>query len=218
MLFQLLRSLIAQKNGTKEMKLSLNQNMPDNQNMPEHYGEVVSHCKELYLAKLKDYGPSWVIFRLTSLTDQLLIKAKRIRRLEELQGKSLVSEGVDVEYKGILNYCVMALIKLWFNDKLPSMDILLNEKSQGLDEVQAGELYDEVLKRTGELMSRKNHDYGEAWRDMRLPSITDQILVKIQRIRSIEQNKKKPMISEDIDSHYSDILNYCIFALIKLKN
>ncbi len=178
------------------------------------YDEVVSRCKKVFIDKLKDYGPSWLIFRLPSLTDQILIKAKRIRRLEELKGRSLIPENVDVEYIGILNYCVMALIKLWHAEQISSGDPFALTDLE-IEHSVFESLYGQVVARTKELMEKKNHDYGEAWRDMRIASITDQILVKIHRIKAIEDNDGRTLVSEQIDSQYSDILNYCVFALIK---
>jgi len=180
------------------------------------YDKIIAECKQLFLNKVSDYGPSWTLFRLPSLTDQILIKARRIRRLEELKGKSMIPEGIDVEYRGILNYCVMALIKLWFSEKIPSSDSFLAGNIE-IDPSVLENLYDRVVKRTKELMYRKNHDYGEAWKEMRVTSVTDQILVKIFRIKTIEGNKRELLISEDIDAQYSDILNYCVFALVKLR-
>jgi len=182
----------------------------------KEYDKIIVECKQLFLNKLSDYGPSWILFRLPSLTDQILIKAKRIRRLEELKGKSMIPESIDVEYRGILNYCVMALIKLWFSEKIPSSDSFLAGNIEVNPSILEN-LYDQVVKRTKELMYRKNHDYGEAWKEMRITSITDQILVKIYRIKTIEENKRRLLTSEDIDAQYSDILNYCVFALIKLR-
>jgi len=179
------------------------------------YDEIVAVCRQIFLDKTKDYGPSWVLFRLPSLTDQILIKAMRVRSLEELKGKSMVCEGVDSEYRGILNYCVMALIKLWFSADIPSSDSLLAGNIE-LDLSIFGCLYNQVVERTKELMRKKNHDYGEAWKKMRLSSITDQILVKIYRIKTIEENEGELLTSEDIDAQYSDIINWCVFALINI--
>ena len=168
------------------------------------------------MGKLKDYGASWILLRLPSLTDQILIKAKRIRRLEELKGKSMIPEGVDVEYRGILNYCVTALIKLWYPQRIPSADAFLAGDTK-ISSSLLGNLYDEVTNRTRQLMCKKDHDYGGAWSEMRMSAITDQILVKIYRIKSIEENTEQPAMSEGTDAHYSDILNYCVFALMKFR-
>lgn len=183
----------------------------------KEYDEIIAGCRRIFLNKTKDYGPSWILFRLPSLTDQILIKALRIRSLEELKGESMLSEGVDIEYRGILNYGVMALIKLWFSEDMPSTDLLFAGNLEP-DLSIFESLYNQVIARTKELMLKKNHDYGEAWKKMRLSSITDQILVKIYRIRTIEENEGKLLTSEDIDAQYSDIINYCVFALMKLKS
>lgn len=181
------------------------------------YDDIIAECKQLFLNKAKDYGLSFLIFRFPSLADQILIKAKRIRRLEELKEESMIPEGIDVEYRGILNYCLIALIKLWFSKEMPAPDQVLQTNIQ-VDLSVLESLYDRVIERTKELMSRKNHDYGEAWKEMKISSITDQILVKIYRIKTIEGNQRRLLTSEDIDAQYSDILNYCVFALIKLKS
>ena len=181
------------------------------------YDSVVADCRRLFLGKAKDYGVSWLVFRLPSLTDQIMIKARRIRRLEETEGVSRIPEGVDVEYRGILNYCVMAVIKLWYSEQIPQADRVLDGE-ETLDPLPLlEEFYGNVVSRTKGLLERKNHDYDEAWRDMRLSSITDQILVKLMRIKAIERNQGEVTISEGLDSHYSDILNYCAFALINLQ-
>ncbi|MBM3235890.1 DUF1599 domain-containing protein [Candidatus Poribacteria bacterium] len=194
-------------------------------NTSAQYDEVVKICKEIFLKKTQDYGESWRVLRLPSITDQIFIKARRIRRLEELQGRHKISEGVEVEYSGIVNYCVMALIKLSsvdiseqniYNNSawLKSPDFSSNEKSIG----ELSKQYDAVIAKTKDLMERKNYDYGEAWRDMRLSSITDQILVKTLRIKQIEEHEGQVLVSEGLEAEYNDILNYCVFALIRLKN
>jgi len=182
------------------------------------YRRCISDCKSLFVAKSGDYGPSWLLFRLPSLTDQIFIKAKRIRTLEELQDAAKIPEGRDSEYRGIVNYCVMALIKLWCGDQVPSGDAILSPQAGAslISPQKLSELYDVVSKRTLELMLRKNHDYGEAWREMRLPSITDQIMVKIARLRTMESNSGIVKVSESADANYSDILNWSVFGLIKL--
>ncbi len=183
-----------------------------------HYDRVISECRQIFLAKAKDYGISWIIFRLPSLTDQILIKARRIRRLEETGGVSMIPEGVEVEYQGILNYCVMALIKLWYPNKLPQADPILAGEDHQTDMIPLlNTLYGQVVDVTRQLMQRKNHDYGEAWREMRLSSMTDQILVKVMRIKAIEENHGEVKVSEGLDSQYSDILNYCVFSLIRFS-
>lgn len=155
---------------------------------------------------MKDYGASWRIMRLKSLTDQIFIKANRIRNIEDNIVQK-IDEGVEPEFIGLVNYGIIALIQI---------ELLENSDTE-LKYEKALEMYDKYAKMTKELMLNKNHDYGEAWRDMRISSYTDLILMKINRIKQIENNQGKTLISEGIDSHYSDIVNYSIFALIKLK-
>ena len=149
---------------------------------------------------------AWRILRPSSLTDQLYIKAKRIRSIEEKESMK-VDEAVELEYVGIINYCVMALIQLE-SDEYEGEDMPL-EELQGK--------YNHWIKETKGLMMDKNHDYGEAWRDMRVSSMTDLILMKLLRIKSIEENDGQTIISEGLDANYQDIINYAVFALIKLE-
>lgn len=172
----------------------------------QEYDAIVRECREIFVKKTKDYGTAWRILRPSSLTDQLLIKARRIREIEE-KGEQKIKEGVDVEYIALVNYSIMALVQLF----LP-----LGEGME-LGEKRAGDLYDEYLNKTRDLMIAKNHDYGEVWRDMRRSSLTDLILMKLLRVKQIEDNKGKTLISEGLDANYQDIANYAIFALIKLK-
>ncbi|MBU0530259.1 MAG: DUF1599 domain-containing protein [Candidatus Aenigmatarchaeota archaeon] len=182
------------------------------------FDRIVTECKEIFQNKMKDYGSSWLLFRLSSITDQIFIKAKRIRTIEE-KGESKIPEGAEHELKGILNYCVMALIRIWHASELPESDSLLKDKEIKIDvdPSKMEELYDNVITRIRELLVKKNHDYGEAWRDMRVPSITDEILVKAYRVMEIDRKKEKLIASEDLDAQYSDIVNYCVFALIHLS-
>lgn len=173
----------------------------------EQYQQVVQECREIFSKKTKDYGTSWRIFRPSSLTDQLFIKANRIRTIQET-GQNKVGESIEGEFGAIINYCVMAILQVRKNDSLP-MELSLE---QALVE------YDSIVKEAYELMERKNHDYGEAWRDMRVSSLTDLILTKILRIKQIEDNKGKTLISEGVDGNYFDMLNYSIFALIHLQH
>lgn len=169
------------------------------------YDAVIAECRAEFEKKLKDYGPSWRIFRPSGITDQIFIKANRIRTLEEKR-LSLVGEGIIGEFRGIINYSVIALIQLEKGTaKEPDMDA---------DEVMA--LYDRHLAEAKTLMEKKNHDYGEAWRDMRTESFTDMILVKLLRIRQIESNSGQTLVSEGIEANYRDIINYAVFALIKM--
>lgn len=165
------------------------------------YDAVIKTCKDLFLRKAKDYGTAWRILRLESITDQLFIKAQRIRTLEEKQ-VSKVGESITSEYIGIVNYCVIAMIQL---DTVG--DLTLEALSV---------LYDQNINDTQELMFAKNHDYGEAWRDMRVSSLTDLILMKIFRVKQIEDNSGQTEVSEGVKANYQDMLNYAVFALIKL--
>ena len=172
----------------------------------EQYTKVILSCREIFSKKTKDYGTAWRILRASSLTDQLFIKAQRIRTIQET-GANLVGESINDEFQAIVNYCVMALIQLDYSDtsklELPAEEAL--------------SLYDNYSHLAFELMKKKNHDYGEAWRDMRVSSLTDLILMKILRVKQIEDNKGKTLISEGIDANYYDMLNYAVFALIHLS-
>lgn len=170
------------------------------------YDEATATCRSIFELKVTDYGTSWRIMRLPSLTDQIFIKANRIRTLEQT-GEALIDEGIEPEFMAIVNYCIIALIQIE----------LIHYTEMELPIQKAVELYDKHLAETKALMMKKNHDYGEAWRDMRIGSYTDLILMKINRIKQIENNKGKTLISEGIDSHYTDILNYAVFALIKIS-
>ena len=167
------------------------------------FTNVITNCREIFTAKTKDYGTAWRILRTTSLTDQLFIKANRIKTIQET-GVNQVGESIEGEFKAIVNYCVIALIQLKETD-LVELELDLN---------QATLLYDRYMNSAIELMSKKNHDYGEAWRDMRVSSLTDLILMKILRIKQIEDNDGQTSISEGIDANYYDMLNYAVFALI----
>lgn len=170
------------------------------------YNTQFYHCREIFAKKTKDYGTSWRVLRPQSLTDQLFIKAQRIKTIE--QGNiQRVDEGVEVEFIGIVNYAVIALMQLQMSDKEP----------MELPETEALDRYDIHRRAIRELMLAKNHDYGEAWRDMRISSFTDLILMKLLRIKQIEDNRGKTLISEGVDSGYRDIANYALFALIQLS-
>ena len=167
------------------------------------FTNVITNCREIFTAKTKDYGTAWRILRNTSLTDQLFIKANRIKTIQET-GVNQVGESIEGEFKAIVNYCVIALIQLNETD-LVELELDLN---------QATLLYDRYMNSAIELMKKKNHDYGEAWRDMRVSSLTDLILMKILRIKQIEDNNGQTSISEGIDANYYDMFNYAVFALI----
>lgn len=175
-------------------------------NTNQQYDEVVDKCRQLFLNKAKDYGTAWRILRLKSLTDQIYIKAQRIRSLQENKTQK-IQENQDSEFIGIINYSVMALIQ-----------IKLGVSNQpDLDPDEAIKHYDDLIAQTKQLMMDKNHDYGEAWRDMRVSSLTDLILQKILRIKQIENNQGKTLVSEGIDANYQDMINYSVFALIHLN-
>ena len=169
----------------------------------QEFDKVIAICRDLYSKKMKDYGSAWRILRHPSLTDQIFIKAQRIRSLQENEVRK-VDEGESSEFIGIINYSIMALIQL---------DKGIAEQPD-LDVEEAVALYDEKVKLTKDLMENKNHDYGEAWRDMRVSSLTDLILQKILRVKQIEDNKGKTLVSEGIDANYQDMINYAVFALI----
>ncbi|HYD92256.1 MAG TPA: DUF1599 domain-containing protein [Flavobacterium sp.] len=172
-------------------------------NTSQEYDKVIATCRQLYINKMKDYGSAWRILRLPSLTDQIFIKAQRIRSLQENAVRK-VDEDETGEFIGIINYSIMALIQL---DKGIADQPDLNVE-------EATTLYDEKVSLTKSLMEAKNHDYGEAWRDMRISSLTDLILQKILRVKQIEDNKGKTLVSEGIDANYQDMINYAVFALI----
>lgn len=172
----------------------------------KQYDAVVEKCRSLFLSKMKDYGCAWRILRLPSLTDQIFIKAQRIRGLQENEVRK-VDEDETSEFIGIVNYSVMALIQL---EKGVA-------EQPDLSSEEVIELYDRMTVQTKELMQNKNHDYGEAWRDMRVSSLTDLILQKLLRIKQIENNKGKTLVSEGIGANYEDMINYAVFALIHLQ-
>jgi hypothetical protein len=172
-------------------------------NTSQEYDNVIAICRELFINKMKDYSSAWRILRLPSLTDQIFIKAQRIRSLQENEVRK-IDEDETGEFIGIINYSIMALIQL----ELGVAD------QPDLDVVKATELYDAKIKLTKDLMEAKNHDYGEAWREMRVSSLTDLILQKLLRVKQIEDNKGKTLVSEGIDANYQDMINYAVFALI----
>lgn len=172
----------------------------------KQYDAVITRCRDLFEKKMKDYGSAWRILRLPSLTDQIFIKAQRIRSLQQNDVRK-VDEGEVSEFVGIINYCIMALIQLEKG--------IVEQPDMGLEEALS--LFDEKVALTKQLMMDKNHDYGEAWRDMRVSSLTDLILQKLLRVKQIEDNKGKTLVSEGIDANYQDMINYAVFALIHLK-
>lgn len=172
-------------------------------NTSKEYDAVIATCRSLFVNKMKDYGSAWRILRLPSLTDQIYIKAQRIRSLQENEIRK-IDEDETGEFIGIINYSIMALIQL----ELGVAD------QPDLEVAKATELYDAKVTFTKQLMEDKNHDYGEAWREMRVSSLTDLILQKLLRVKQIEDNKGQTLVSEGIDANYQDMINYSVFALI----
>lgn len=168
------------------------------------YDAVIATCRDLFFRKNRDYGTAWRVLRLSSLTDQIYIKASRIRNIEE-QGTHKVDDKVEDEYIGIINYCLLALIQYHLRD----------DSRQDIPVSELTDLYDKYIFQTRQLFEIKNHDYGEIWRDMRITSYTDLILMKILRIKQIEDNNGLLLSSEGVDANYMDIINYCVFALIR---
>ncbi|MCR4766078.1 MAG: DUF1599 domain-containing protein [Bacteroidaceae bacterium] len=170
------------------------------------FEQVIAECRDLFVKKLHDYGAAWRIMRPASVTDQIFIKANRIRTLE-VKGVSMVGEGIKPEFMGIVNYGIIALIQLELG----------YAEHEDISEEQAIELYDKYAKTTLELMLAKNHDYDEAWRNMRITSYTDLILMKINRTKQIEDLAGNTLVSEGVDANYMDMINYSVFGLIKLN-
>jgi len=172
----------------------------------QQFESIIEICRDIFMTKLKDYGTAWRILRASSITDQIYIKAQRIRSIED-KGTQKIEEGIRPEFIGIINYSVIALIQI----------ALGNDEKLSLEEGEARDLYEKYTTASRDLMLNKNHDYGEAWRNMRLSSLTDIILMKLMRIKQIEDNKGKTFISEGVDANYYDIINYAVFALIKME-
>ena len=177
------------------------------QNTSKEYDAIVSSCRDLFSKKMKDYGCAWRILRLPSLTDQIFIKAQRIRGLQQNKTQR-VDEGASSEFIGIINYCVMALIQIERG--------VVEQPDLSFEDTMSD--YNSKVAQTKQLMMDKNHDYGEAWRDMRVSSLTDLILQKLLRVKQIEDNAGQTLVSEGIDANYQDMINYAIFALIHLNN
>ena len=171
------------------------------------YDSIIKKCEDIFANKMKDYGSAWRILRISSLTDQIFIKAQRIRSIEQ-KGKQKIQEGVANEFVGIVNYAIVGLIQL---------DLGVSELAEEMDYNEVMNIFSKHANLAKELMIAKNHDYGEAWRDMRVSSLTDLILQKILRVKQIEDNHGVTLISEGVDANYLDMLNYAVFALIKLE-
>jgi len=175
-------------------------------NTASEYEAVINRCRSLFVKKTSDYGTAWRILRPSSITDQIFIKAQRIRTLEEKK-VSMVGDDITGEYIGIVNYCLIAMMQLEISEDSPSE----------LPVEQVSALFDRYANETRDLMFAKNHDYGEAWRDMRISSLTDLILMKILRVKQIEDHHGQMLVSEGVKANYQDMLNYAVFALIKLS-
>ena len=175
-------------------------------NTLEQFREVVGHCRDLFVKKTADYGTAWRILRPSSITDQLYIKALRIRSIEE-KGSQQVADSVESEFVGLINYSVLAMIQI----SLPT------DAPLELEAKAVAQLYDEQVAEKVRLLAAKNHDYGEAWRLMRISSMTDLILQKLLRIKQIEDNSGQTLVSEGLEANYRDIINYAAFALIRLS-
>ena len=171
------------------------------------YRDVIALCKSLFENKTRDYGTAWRILRLPSITDQIYIKAQRIRSIQE-KGTQKVEDPIKDEFVGIINYCVMALMQAELKDA--------SDVEMTFDQLEP--LYDRIVNDTFDLLQNKNHDYGEAWRGMRVTSITDIILMKLLRVKQIENNKGRTLVSEGVKANYQDMINYSVFAMILLND
>lgn len=171
----------------------------------EQYKKIIDTCKRVFEKKTRDYGTAWRILRLSSITDQVYIKAMRIRSIQE-KGTQKIAEDINGEFMAIINYCLMALIQIELIDN--------NQMELEYDVLEP--LYDKYSAETMNLLANKNHDYNEAWREMRVSSMTDIILMKLLRVKQIEDNNGKTLISEGVDANYQDMINYAVFCLIKL--
>ena len=171
------------------------------------FDAIIKNCKDIFIKKMNDYGTAWRILRISSLTDQIYIKAQRIRSIED-KGHQKIEEDVSNEFVGIVNYAVIGLIQL---------ELGVSNLEENMEENEVISIYDNYVSTAKKLMIAKNHDYGEAWREMRTSSLTDLILQKISRVKQIENNKGETLISEGVDANYLDMLNYAVFALIKLE-
>ena len=185
--------------------------------LEKQYHAIYHYCFEIYEKKLEDYGPSWILYRLPSLIDEIWRKAKRIRTLEEKNDQCQIPEGRDVEYVGIINYCMMALMQI--EGKVPSSENVIENLSL-LEEIEKKKLldsYGEIFDTIQTLMLQKNADYGNAWKSMEISSMTDQVIMRVYRIKTILKHGGTVKISEGIDAQLQDIINYCFFALIRME-
>jgi hypothetical protein len=182
----------------------------------QEYAAVIDDARALFLAKLEDYGPSWRMFRFPSVVDQIFIKAKRIRRLELLNGRGKIPDSIEQEYTGIVNYCVVALDMLLHEDLSVPGDIE-SIPARWSSRSIAARSYDAIVDRALSVLKEKNHDYGEAWRDMEITSLTDEILGRVARIKHMLRRSDGPKVSENVDAQVVDALNYAVLALIKMN-
>ena len=173
----------------------------------QEYRDVIALCKSLFEKKTRDYGTAWRILRMPSITDQIYIKAQRIRSIQE-KGTQKVEDTIKDEFVGIINYCVMALMQAEFKNA--------SDDEMTFDQLEP--LFDRITNETFDLLQNKNHDYGEAWRGMRVTSITDIILMKLLRVKQIEDNKGRTLVSEGVRANYQDMINYSVFAMILLND
>ena len=182
------------------------------------FDRILTYCLRLFKSKNSDYGPTWLLYRFQSLNDEIWRKAKRIRTLEEHNDRACIPEGRDVEYVGIINYCIMFLIKLKPSVGIPSFNDV-TENLELLDEIDEDILYNayqSYISEVRDLLIKKNTDYGDAWKSMSLMSMTDQVIIRVYRIRKILMNNGKCAVSEGSTAQLHDIINYCVFALIKM--
>ncbi len=177
-----------------------------NEKTLHEYKEVIATCKALFAKKTHDYGTAWRVLRLPSITDQIYIKAQRIRSIQE-KGVQKVDDPIKDEFIGIINYCIIAMTQL----------VLAESEKLDVSWKELEPLYDQAAEETFHLLQNKNHDYGEAWREMRVSSITDIILMKLLRVKQIEDNQGKTLASEGVRANYQDMINYAVFCLIKLS-
>ncbi len=184
------------------------------------FDKIFDYCFNLFKSKNSDYGPTWLLYRYQSLNDEIWRKAKRIRTLEEHKDEACIPEGRDIEYVGIINYCIMFLIRLEDIKSIPSV-AEITEKAADFDNIDADILYAAYqgnVSKIRELLVKKNTDYGDAWKSMSSVSMTDQVIIRVYRIRKILSNNGRCLVSEGIASQLNDIINYCIFALIKMDS
>lgn len=189
------------------------------ENLDLKFDEIIKDCAQLFRSKMSDYGATWLLYRDVSIVDQLWIKTKRIITLEDNGDNSLVGEGRADEFVGIINYSIVMLMRMKYADKFPTTEDIMTdtEKMKSVDVDNVMQMYRQISDEVKGLMMRKNHDYGSAWEGMHPSSLTDQIVIKIWRIKNIMQNGGKLLVSEGIDAQLSDIINYCIFSLIKME-